>query len=117
MTTLRTYVRQFAQLRRASNAIFTEATKKRAQHKSVLLERPGRFARLDGKLMDRLLVGEIRHLPQKNDAEHGVEFFGLAAELLTVEGKQPLRRQLVKDVLPKQSFCTGIYASLVNDKR
>lgn len=37
MTTLETYIRQFAQLRRAPNAIFTEATKKRAPHKPILL--------------------------------------------------------------------------------
>jgi putative restriction endonuclease len=37
MTTLETYIRQFANLRRAPNAIFTEATKKRAPHKPILL--------------------------------------------------------------------------------
>jgi len=37
MTTLETYIRQFAQLRRAPNAIFTEATRKRAPHKPILL--------------------------------------------------------------------------------
>ncbi len=37
MTELATYIRQFAHLRRAPNAIFTEATKKQAPHKPILL--------------------------------------------------------------------------------
>ncbi len=37
MTELAAYIQQFANLRRAPNAIFTEATKKRAPHKPILL--------------------------------------------------------------------------------
>jgi putative restriction endonuclease len=37
MIELATYIRQFAHLRRAPNAVFTEATKKRAPHKPILL--------------------------------------------------------------------------------
>lgn len=37
MTELVAYIRQFAHLRRAPNAVFTEATKKRAPHKPILL--------------------------------------------------------------------------------
>lgn len=37
MTELAAYIRQFAHLRRAPNAVFTEATKKRAPHKPILL--------------------------------------------------------------------------------
>lgn len=37
MTALETYIRQFASLRRAPNAVFPEATRKRAPHKPILL--------------------------------------------------------------------------------
>ena len=37
MTTLETYIRQFAGLRRAPNTVFTEVSKKRAPHKPILL--------------------------------------------------------------------------------
>jgi putative restriction endonuclease len=37
MTELATYIRQFAHLRRAPNAVFTEATNKQAPHKPILL--------------------------------------------------------------------------------
>jgi putative restriction endonuclease len=37
MTSIETYIRQFAHLRRAPNAIFNEATRKRAPHKPILL--------------------------------------------------------------------------------
>lgn len=37
MTELATYIRQFAHLRRAPNAVFTETTKKQAPHKPILL--------------------------------------------------------------------------------
>ena len=37
MTTLETYIRQFAHLRRAPNAVFTPATGRRAPHKPILL--------------------------------------------------------------------------------
>jgi len=37
MTEFATYIRQFAHLRRAPNAVFTEATKKQAPHKPILL--------------------------------------------------------------------------------
>ena len=37
MTDLATYIKQFAHLRRAPNAVFPEATKKRAPHKPILL--------------------------------------------------------------------------------
>ncbi|MDO9066997.1 MAG: hypothetical protein Q7W05_00900 [Deltaproteobacteria bacterium] len=37
MTELVYYIKQFAHLRRAPNAVFTEATKKQAPHKPILL--------------------------------------------------------------------------------
>ena len=37
MTNLETYIRQFAHLRRAPNAVFTAATKRQAPHKPILL--------------------------------------------------------------------------------
>ena len=62
MTTLETYIRQFAILRRAPNAIFTEATKKRAPHKPILLlAEPARLPRAC-EVVETL----DRHVPRLN---------------------------------------------------
>lgn len=37
MTILETYIRQFARLRRAPNAVFSKATRRLAPHKPILL--------------------------------------------------------------------------------
>jgi len=57
---------------------------------------------VESELTNRLLVGQILHLLQQNDAEHGVQLLGRAPLDVIEVGEQLLHRQPVEDLLPEQ---------------
>jgi hypothetical protein len=66
---------------------------------------------VEGKLTNRLFVGQVLNMQQKDDAEHGVQLFGSTPFEIIVVGKQLLRRQLVEYLLPKQMRPGGFQKS------
>ena len=62
----------------------------------------------EGKLPNRLFVGEIFHLLQKHDAEHGVQLFGPASLEFVIQVKKLLSGKFVQNLFPKQVSPGGL---------
>src|SRR6266498_2914850 len=64
-----------------------------------------------GKLISSFLVGQVVHLLDDHEADHGVEFLSRRSENRIVIGKDLLDRQRCKNVLPKY-LCPGLLNAL-----
>ena len=64
-----------------------------------------------GKLVYGVLIGQIVHLLEYHETDHGIEFLGRRPENRIVRGKYLLDRQRGKNMFPKY-LCPGVIDAL-----